>query len=281
MNHEANSSMQFNASREIGTPEIRRQISKEFKSARESLELTIEQVSNTTKINQRFLNDIEDGRWSFLPPSYVKLFIRSFAEVVGINTDSFNSRLENLFRPIFKTQIIDSNEESSLTDGGSSTFSMWAERNRYIVIYSAIILIAIVTIVIYQMTGNDDLQVVSANDVNGILEAVPQDPISGTESEIQYDIITPESNEPEAIVIPVTKLEVLANDTCYVKIQHIDSVIYERTLWPGNTLSRELPLPLMLKMGNAPGLQVISNGDTLLSFPIGKRYRTLKITESD
>ncbi len=273
MNYDINESSRFGSYVEVGTPEVRRQISKEFKSARESLEMTLDQISAVTKINRKFLKRIEEGQWSFLPPAYVKLFIKAYAEEVGVTSDAFNTRLENLFKPALAARsggaegIADSN---TLSTTGSIRSNAWTEKNRSIVIYSVIIVVAIIAIIVFQsMRGGSDESEVAA-DVTVMEEKM---------DELQTDTA---SIKPEPVpepVIPTTKLSITARDTCYVKIEHSDSTHYERTLWPGNRYSRELPVPLVVKLGKAQGVEIISNGDTLLSYPEGRRYRTLRIGE--
>lgn len=280
MNYEMNESPRFGSYVEVGTPEIRRQISKEFKTARDSLEMTLDQISAVTKINQRFLKNIEEGRWSFLPPAYVKLFIKAYAEEVGITSEGFETRLENLFKPALAARRGGTDtvsDSSSMPTTGSIRSLAWAQHNRSIIVYSLIIVLAIIAIVIFQSMRDDsddsDASTINTQD----FDITRNDLANMGELETDTANIQPDP-VPEPVVL-TTMFTIIARDTCYVKIEHSDSTLYERTLWPGNRYLRELPVPLTVKLGRAEGVEVIADGDTLLSYPEGRHYRTLRIGE--
>jgi cytoskeletal protein RodZ len=82
---------------EIATPEIRRQIAAEIRKAREDSQISLEQVVAVTKINPRYLESIEKGQWTFLAPTYVKAFIKSYAAAVGAMSERLEQRLDDIF----------------------------------------------------------------------------------------------------------------------------------------------------------------------------------------
>ncbi|MEJ5166692.1 MAG: helix-turn-helix transcriptional regulator, partial [Thermoanaerobaculia bacterium] len=59
-----------------------------LKRTREVREIELEEVSKKTKISVRFLQAIEEGRWSILPGDvFVKGFIRAYAQYLGLNPE--------------------------------------------------------------------------------------------------------------------------------------------------------------------------------------------------
>lgn len=59
-----------------------------LKEARESKELTLEDVQRLTKIQKRYLEAIEDGNLSIMPGKfYTRAFIRQYAEAVGLDPE--------------------------------------------------------------------------------------------------------------------------------------------------------------------------------------------------
>mgnify|MGYP001399573859 CR=1 FL=1 len=54
-----------------------------LKSHRESNDIDIQDISEHTKINPKYLNAIESGDFSLLPTVYMRLFLRSYAEFIG------------------------------------------------------------------------------------------------------------------------------------------------------------------------------------------------------
>ncbi len=59
-----------------------------LRRTREVREISLEEISKKTKISVRFLKAIEEGKWSSLPGEvFIKGFIRTYAEVLGLNPE--------------------------------------------------------------------------------------------------------------------------------------------------------------------------------------------------
>ena len=56
---------------------------KELKAKRESQNLTLEEISDFTKIDIKFLIAIEAGDFSCLPSVYMRLFLRSYWKYIS------------------------------------------------------------------------------------------------------------------------------------------------------------------------------------------------------
>ncbi|HMA62542.1 MAG TPA: helix-turn-helix transcriptional regulator [bacterium] len=61
------------------------QFYKKLKQKRQELGYNLEQISENTKIDIKFLRAIEEGDFEILPSTYIKLFLKSYAEELGIN----------------------------------------------------------------------------------------------------------------------------------------------------------------------------------------------------
>lgn len=57
----------------------------ELKQAREKNEFTIQQLAAKTRIDIKFLEQMEFGDFSFLPDVYVRAFIKDYSKVVGLD----------------------------------------------------------------------------------------------------------------------------------------------------------------------------------------------------
>ena len=66
----------------------------EFKQHREEQEITLEDISDVTKINVRFLQALEEGNFEVLPETYIRLFLRAYAKEIGIDPDEAIEKLE-------------------------------------------------------------------------------------------------------------------------------------------------------------------------------------------
>ena len=51
-----------------------------LKKTRESKEIDLQTISNTTKVNIKYLEAIENGNFDSLPNIYIRLFIRTYSE---------------------------------------------------------------------------------------------------------------------------------------------------------------------------------------------------------
>lgn len=60
-------------------------LAEELKSARESAGLTTQQLAAKTRIDLKFIEQIESGNLIFLPELYVKAFVRDYSKVVGLD----------------------------------------------------------------------------------------------------------------------------------------------------------------------------------------------------
>jgi len=71
-----------------------------LKNARLSLNLSQEDVSKKTKIRKKYIDYIEQSEWDMLPGvAYTKGFVKSYAEVVGLDADKVIA--------IFRREFID------------------------------------------------------------------------------------------------------------------------------------------------------------------------------
>lgn len=267
---------------EIGTPELRRQIGKELKSAREFQEMSLEQVMAFTKINVRFLENIEEGKWNFLPPTYVKAFIRAYAAAVGLQTEKLSNRLDELFQHVvvaaatFKPYLSndpDSDEPSFKSRG----FIDWVEQHRTLLFWSLVGVIAATLIVIYMLRPSEPSvsPAGEGDDSAAVGTVIRTEPVVKDSS---ASSATPPIDTTQNVKKPeVMSMEFSFLDTCFVKIEYSDSVLYDQTHWPANTLTLDTPFPIRLSLGNAPSVRLKINGQQLPAFPGSRRVQVVNL----
>ena len=59
--------------------------SEELRNARESKNITLADISKLTRISNKYLQAIEQGTFDVLPQTYVRAFIKAYAEAIGLN----------------------------------------------------------------------------------------------------------------------------------------------------------------------------------------------------
>lgn len=67
----------------------------ELKEARESKKITLNQIANKTKIDIKFLQAIEEAKFSVLPELYIRAFIKEYAHIVGLNPDEIIKKFDS------------------------------------------------------------------------------------------------------------------------------------------------------------------------------------------
>lgn len=66
----------------------------ELRKERESRQISLQDIFAATRINIRFLEAIEDGRFDVLPAAYIRAFLREYAETVGLNADELLAKFD-------------------------------------------------------------------------------------------------------------------------------------------------------------------------------------------
>lgn len=61
--------------------------SEELRKERESRAITLSDIARKTRINIKYLEALEQGAFDVLPQTYIRAFIKSYAEAVGISPD--------------------------------------------------------------------------------------------------------------------------------------------------------------------------------------------------
>lgn len=71
---------------------------RELISARKFKGVSLEQISDATKIQMRYLEAMEAGHWDILPQPYMEAFLKAYAEVVGMNVPKVMKMFRDLRR---------------------------------------------------------------------------------------------------------------------------------------------------------------------------------------
>jgi transcriptional regulator with XRE-family HTH domain len=64
--------------------------------ARTSKNLDISRVAEKSKIAQHYLEKIEAGEWDFLPHAYVRAFLRTYVQILGLNVEEILAQFDDI-----------------------------------------------------------------------------------------------------------------------------------------------------------------------------------------
>ena len=121
---------------------------KALKELRKSKGITLDQISDSTKIKVQYLKKIESGDFSFKSDVYIRLFIKEYLKVVDIdNSDSIMSEFKNLFSSSSEINLTFEPIEQDNSDFVENIFSKDEYDPKKI---GTIILIIIIIIAAYQ-----------------------------------------------------------------------------------------------------------------------------------
>lgn len=83
-----------------------------IKEAREAKKLSIAKASNAMRIDEKYLQAIEDAELSKLPQAYERMFIKSYMKFLGIDTDENLGLLVKAFEDVLEQKSPSISEES-------------------------------------------------------------------------------------------------------------------------------------------------------------------------
>ena len=93
-----------------------------FKNARERRDISLEEISQATKINVKFLLAIEEERFEVLPEPYIRAFIKTYATTIGIDVQEMLKRYEMIVTEYSSIPPLELQEEPVLSERQYSGF---------------------------------------------------------------------------------------------------------------------------------------------------------------
>ena len=137
------------------------QFYKELKELRESRGISLEEISERTKINAQYLIAIEEGDFSDIETPYLRLFLRAYAEEIGGDSQRALEQLDSFMgtsRATFIAQNIaeEETEEEHESEYKTLDFLSGKKIRQDYIIGSIFSLILIFTILIFQKIFNTE-----------------------------------------------------------------------------------------------------------------------------
>jgi transcriptional regulator with XRE-family HTH domain len=70
------------------------EFSEELRSAREKSGVTLQQIAQKSRIDIKYIEDIDRGEFDFLPELYVRAFIKQYAKIIGLDEQEIIAKYE-------------------------------------------------------------------------------------------------------------------------------------------------------------------------------------------
>ncbi|MFL2983542.1 MAG: helix-turn-helix domain-containing protein [Candidatus Neomarinimicrobiota bacterium] len=209
------------------------QFYKELKELRESREISLEEISERTKINVIYLKAIEIGDFNEIETPYLRLFLRAYAEEIGGESERALEQLDS-FLGTTRTTVISSKkvEEEFESDNNSDTFYKIIMPNKKLrqdyIIGGILSIVLLFSIAIFQKIFNKDSSAIISKEGPLLIKSVQ--PISNTDLQKDYML-----NQSIYELLPV-------NPPFFIKIKTLEQTAFyfkSDTLQPEEKLLKE------------------------------------------
>jgi len=229
----------------------------ELKQSRESLGLSVVQLSNRTKISKEIIYSIEAGDLKILPKTYLRLFIKAYALEVNLDPlvilhhfEEFIGTPEPTSIPSPEVALKEPLQENHEIKENHDVPNIEKKRNRN---FATIVIILVIIIFMISVMK----QVMLDRKEKSITTAFPDSTQSGLSP-----VIVPVDTQA---VIPQTdlKLTILTKDSCWIKIIVDNRDSFEATLPPRYRKEAVATEQFDVRVGRPAGVNLILNGKDL------------------
>jgi cytoskeletal protein RodZ len=260
----------------------------DLRKIRESLGMSLDEISRVTRIGTSALEAIEKGDFELLPePVYARSFIESYARIIGIESEKVLSLYNGYVE-----------REKSFEGPKKPKRKSWVRSHVSIIIW-CIVFLCVISFFAFTYLYKDyegapesaKEQAIEKSEVRPDREEVPV--TKGVEKEIaskieitalekapDRDVALPEEEESDgevAATIPESGqevapveiseepylLEILATEWTWMKISADEGEPFEVLLKPGERIEREATDKFSLIVGNAKGVDITFDGKSL------------------
>ena len=244
---------------------------RELINARQYKNISIEQIAEITKVDQRYLKAMEQGEWELLPRPYMEAFLKAYADAVGMNVPKVMKKYREMVRQeLMKPITVEGEEEieeSAEQPEEEPSVPIPSQRSLKIILGVGLALLVIIVLVLVLMSGGKKSE-----------QAVPsEDTISTTEGR---EVPTEASAQPQAAegeqagesadLTQVQKkvsteftVQARATENCWLQATLDRGRIRDVILAPKDTISLQSTHEIHLVVGNAGGLELVINDQLL------------------
>ena len=220
----------------------------ELKRERELRGITLQEIADATKINIRYLKDLEEDRLENLPGTFfLKGIIRSYAKYIGLDENTIlNSYYESELHREQETE--EEKEEEKEMDPQKTQYTLPTKVKRILFSISLfLVFMAVLTLLyifIYQKPKTQQIQ--EAESTQAIQKSVPTPPPE-----------TPVVEEEKEMVLDLTFLM-----ETWIQIYADGELVIDGIKIEGEKIQVIAKVELLIHTGNAGGISVILNNKT-------------------
>jgi len=224
-----------------------------LRKERELREISLEEISQKTRIQKRFLQALEQDRLNLLPGLvFTKGFIRAYAEYLGLDVNQTLLRFEEFLN----NSQSDTKQEKTKSKGLFRSPMLWS------LCLGVGIIIVIGVYSLYQSLSQE------VNKTQGIKNNLPSDNTQTPDKEIPSPKL---ENSPS----PPFLVQFKANELCWIFATIDGKTSREVMLKPGELWEISAEQKLSLIIGNAGGIELMVNSLKLRK--IGSHWKPTRL----
>jgi cytoskeletal protein RodZ len=251
----------------------------DLKKARVEKQISLMDISASTRINMKFLEALEEGNFSVLPQTYVRAFIREYADAVGYNVQEAMKQYDALTQPkqVEKTESTAAQGKSTKPAQPSPPESQILGFARQNAVFIGIIVVVAIFVVYLTRPVADTAPI-------GDIAETPFDKVVQ-----ENQAATPITQQPitlpsvsQLVTIDSLTLDMTSSDSVWMTITLDGTRTMEYLFPPSRKGSWKAKESFTLTMGNAGGASFSLNGHDLgtLGRP-GAVVRNVVISEAN
>lgn len=248
-----------------------------LRKTRESLGRSINDIANATRIDKKFLDQIEQGITPPLGPTYVRAFIKAYAQTIGLDpvdlleSDAPDPVVEKSKSETSSTAAVKISEggapeaRASEKAGEGNASDSPNQRRRQIRIFATIALVVVLGLIGMIVWMRDEhskpsVQEISFSDAlkEQELKVIPPPARSADSSQTVNNAIPDEAPRPDSLL-----LEGVATDSVWIKVVADNATTSEYTFPPLYRMRWKAKKGFSVSMGNGLGASFTLNGFTV------------------
>jgi cytoskeleton protein RodZ len=248
--------------------------SDELRKARETQNISLEDLTASTRISVQFLKAIEEGNFSVLPQTYIRAFIRDYAREVGLNPDDIIRKFEQVQKP----------QQESIADKKVSLNVQPVVKARLprrkgatqtaVLITITVILILALAISVWFFNREKKSEVREIPFQNAIEEQEAKSTENVDTSKFIGPQLPPENNPELNIHSDSLTLTATATESAWISVIMDDKLKKEILLLPNKSAQWKAAMQFKITIGNA-GSTIFKLNDKVVG-AIGKRGGVIK-----
>lgn len=244
-------------------------IGEKLRTAREAQGRTLDDVSAETRINRRFLDELERGILPNVPMTYVRAFVRSYASAIGLNPEELLRDSSLTATPAAAPPAAEIDEEppseTRATEPPPPARSPSAERTKtrqpaVLIVISILLLLGLLLTVVMlrqERTGPPPKEIPFS------------DVVREQTAKVAPTRITPDTAAKKAAPLPALSrrdsltLECATRESVWVRVVVDGGSALEYTFPPDYKIRWKAKKNFLLSLGNAGGVSLTLNGKPL------------------